>query len=114
MSIKSCFRGPFDRQHNKWVETPWQSERQHLYHIFESPSRKVRWKKSLLVIHKIVRLFVKALTTHDKHYLLNRDILMEPIKMQLSKRQKTFSEFFYPVLKPILNFDYFSKKGSAS
>ena len=27
---KSCFTGPFDRQHVKWVETFVQSERQHL------------------------------------------------------------------------------------
>ena len=30
MSNKSCFRGPFNRQHGKWVETLLQSEQQHL------------------------------------------------------------------------------------
>ena len=33
MSKMSCFRGPFGTQHNKWVKTLLQSERQHLYHI---------------------------------------------------------------------------------
>ena len=33
MSKKLCFRGPFDRQHGKGVETLLQSEREHLYHI---------------------------------------------------------------------------------
>ena len=34
ISKKPCFRGPFDRQHKKWVERVLQSERQHLYHIY--------------------------------------------------------------------------------
>ena len=33
MSKKSRFKGPFDRQHGKRVETLLQSERQHRYHI---------------------------------------------------------------------------------
>ena len=33
MSKKSCFKGPFDRQHGKRVETLLQSEREHRYHI---------------------------------------------------------------------------------
>ena len=49
---------------------------------------------SLLVIYKIVRLFVNALTTDDKHYLLNRDNLTQPIQMKLSQNQKNFSDFF--------------------
>ena len=31
MSKKPCFKGPLDRQHDKLVETMFQSERQHLY-----------------------------------------------------------------------------------
>ena len=34
MSKKSYFRGPFDRQHNKWVETLLEFEQQQLYHIY--------------------------------------------------------------------------------
>ena len=33
MSKKSRFKGPFDRQHGKRVQTLLQSEREHLYHI---------------------------------------------------------------------------------
>ena len=33
MSKKSRFKGPFDRQHGKRVQTLLQSERQHGYHI---------------------------------------------------------------------------------
>ena len=64
----------------------------------------------LLVIHKILSLFVNTLTVNDKHYLLNRDNLTQPIPMQLSEKQKTFSEFFFAVLKSILNFKHFPKK----
>ena len=31
--------------------------------------------------------------------------------MQLSRKQKIFSEFFFAILKPSLNFDHFLKKG---
>ena len=64
----------------------------------------------LLVIHKILRLFVNTLTVNDKHYLLNRDNLTQPIQMQLSQKQKTFSEFFFAFLKSILNFKHLPKK----
>ena len=32
-SKKSCFKGPFDRQHGKRVQTLLRSEPQHRYHI---------------------------------------------------------------------------------
>ena len=35
---------------------------------------------------------------------------MRPIQMQLSHKQKTFSQFFAPFLKSRLNFEYFFKK----
>ena len=69
----------------------------------------MHWKKSLLVIHKILRLFVNTLIVDDKHYVLNRDNLTQPIQMQLSQKQKTFSEFFFAFLKSILNFKHLPK-----
>ena len=70
----------------------------------------VPWKKSLLVMHKILGLFVNTLTLDDKHYMLNRDNLTQPIQIQLSLKQKTFSEFFFPFLKSILNLKHLPKK----
>ena len=35
---------------------------------------------------------------------------MQKIEMQLSEKQKTFSSFFFAVLKPILNFKHLPKK----
>ena len=63
------------------------------------------------MIQKTLRLFVNTFTVNDKHYLLNRDNLTEPIQMQLSEKEKTFSEFFFASLKSILNVKHLPKKG---
>ena len=34
MTKKPCFRGPFDKQRGKWVETLLQFEWQNLYNIY--------------------------------------------------------------------------------
>ena len=62
------------------------------------------------MILKIIRLFVNTLTVDDKHYLLNRDNLTQPIQIQLSQKQKRFSEFIFAFLKSILNFQHLPKK----
>ena len=43
---------------------------------------------------KILGLLVNTLATDEKYPVLNRDNLTIPIQMQLSKKQKIFSEFF--------------------
>ena len=68
---------------------------------------------SLLVIQKILRLFHNTLTIDDKHFLLNRDNLRQPIQMQFSQKQKTFSEkifFFFPFSNSTLKFKPLRKK----
>ena len=65
---------------------------------------------SLLLIYKILRLFVNTLTADDKHHLLNRGNLAQPVQMQLSQKQKTFSEFFSGFYESSLNFEHFQKK----
>ena len=59
------------------------------------------------MICKILGLFVNTLTADDKYSLLNMDNLVQPIQMQLPKKQKTFSEFFSAFLKRKLNFELF-------
>ena len=60
----------------------------------------------------MLRVFGNTLTADDKHYLLNRDNLVQLIKMQLSQKQKTFPEFFFfAFLKYILNLKHLRKKG---
>ena len=67
-------------------------------------------EKSLLVIHKILIVFVHTLRVNDKHYLLNRDNLTQPIQIQLSQKQKICSELFFAFLQSILNFKHLPKK----
>ena len=45
----------------------------------------------------------------EKVYLLNRDNLTQPIQIQLSQKQKSFSGFFLAFLKSLLNFKHLSK-----
>ena len=61
------------------------------------------------MIHEIPRLFVNILTVDDKHYLLNRDKLTQPIQEQLSQKEKNFSEFFFAFLNYLLNFKHLTK-----
>ena len=42
--------------------------------------------------------------------MLKRDNLGQPIKIELSQKQKIFSQFFFAFLKSILNFKDWSKK----
>ena len=64
----------------------------------------------MLVLWKILRLFLNTLTDDDKHCLLYRDNLTQPIQILLSQKQQTFSEFFSPFLKSTLNFEHFQNK----
>ena len=103
MPKKSSFKGSFGKQHGKRAQTLFKFPSQHLYIIYCC-------KKSLLVICKISRLFPNTLSTDGKYSLLNRDNLTQPIQMQLSRKQKTFSEFFSAFLKSSLNFEHFEKR----
>ena len=47
--------------------------------------KAIELEKSLLVIWKILGIFVNTLTANDKHSLINRENLTEPIRMQLSE-----------------------------
>ena len=62
------------------------------------------------MICKILRLFLNTLTAYDKSSVLNREYLTQPIHMQLSQKQKTFSDFFSAFLKFRLNFEQIPKK----
>ena len=110
MSKKSRFKRSFGKQHGKRAQTLWKFAWQHLYHIYWLLWRQLTCKKSLLVICKISRLFPNTLSADGKYSLLNRDSLTQPIQMQLSRKQKTFSEFFSAFLKSSLNFEHLLKK----
>ena len=63
------------------------------------------------MIEKILRLFVNSLTIDEKHYLLTRDNLMQPIQIELYEKQKTFFQIFFPLLTSIINFKHLPEKG---
>ena len=110
MPKKSRLKGSFGKQHGNRAKTLLKFAWQHIYHIYWSLWRQLTCKKSLLVICKISRLFPNTLSADGKYSLLNRDNLTQPIQMQLSRKQKTFSEFFSAFLKSSLNFEHFQKK----
>ena len=62
------------------------------------------------MIQKILRLFVNSLTVDEKHYLLTRDNLMQPIQIELYQKEKTFFEIFFAILTSIINFKHLPKK----
>ena len=62
------------------------------------------------MIQNILKPFSNTLAVNKKHYLLKRDNLGQPIKIELSQKQKIFSQFFFAFLKSILNFKDLSKK----
>ena len=110
MTKKSVFKGSFEKQHGKCAETLLKCQGQLLYYIHWSLWRQLSTRKSLLVICKISRQFPNTLSADGKYSLFNRDNLTQPIQMQLSRKQKTFSEFFCAFLKSSSNFEHFEKK----
>ena len=50
------------------------------------------------------------MTADDQYSLLNRDNLTQPIRTQLSQKQKAFSEFFLAFSKSTWNFKILRKK----
>ena len=99
MPKKSRLKGSFKKQHGKCAQTLLKCQGQLLYHIYWCVWRQLTCKRSLLMIWKISRLFPNTLSADGKYSLLNRDNLTQPIQMQLSPKQKFFSQFFCAFLK---------------
>ena len=110
MSKKSRFRRPVDKQHGKPTETLLKSAWQHLYQIHWPLPSKLSWKKSLFFTCQILGLLLNILTANEKYPVLIRHNLTIPIQMQLSQKQKTFSQFLGAFLKSTINFKYFEEK----
>ena len=69
--------------------------------------------KPLVLTSKILLNLVNTLAADEMYSFLNRDNLTIPIQMQLSQKQKTFSQFLAIFLKSKLNLEYFRKKDGA-
>ena len=107
---KSNLKGSLGKQHGKRAQTLLKFAWQKLYHIQWSLWRHLTIKKSLLVICKISMLFPNTLSADAKYSLFTRDNLTQPTQMEVSRKQKTFSDFFSAFLKSSLNFEHFQKK----
>ena len=62
------------------------------------------------MICEILRPFINTFTANDKYSVLNKQYLLHPIPMQLTQKQKTFSQFFSAFLKSRLNFEHIQKE----
>ena len=110
ISKKSPFRRPFDKQYGKPAKLLLKSAWQHLYQIYWSLLSRLSWKKCLFFTYQILGLLANTLAADEKYPVLNRDNLSIPIKMPLSQKHATFSEFFAKFLKSIKTFKYFKNK----
>ena len=68
------------------------------------------WKKSPLVRIEILRPFVNKLTAGDKYSNRKMQNFLQQFQTPLSKKQKTFSEFFIAFLKYAWDLENFQKK----
>ena len=104
MSKKSRFKGSLGRQHCKHAQILLKFAWQHLCHIYGSLRRESSFKKSLLVICKISRLFLNTLIADDKYSLFKRDNLTQPIYMQVSRDTKRFFSIFFCIFEIYFKF----------
>ena len=64
-------------------------------------------------MQNLSKLFPNTMSADGKYSLLNRDNLTKPIQLQVSRKQKTFSEFFSSFFKSSFKFEHFQKKGDS-
>ena len=110
MPKKSAFKGSLEKQHGICAQTLLKCQGQLLYYIDWSLWRQLSYKKSLLVICKISRLFLNTLIADDKYSLFKRDNLTRPIYMQVSRDTKRFFSIFFCIFEIYFKFWTLSKK----
>ena len=110
MSKTSRLRESLGKQHGRRAQALLKSASYHLYHIYWVLGSQLNWKNSLLLTWRILRLVANTMAADEKYRIVNRDNFTIPIQMQLSQKQKTFSQFFAVFLKFRLNFEYFETK----
>ena len=103
MSVKSRFRGLFKKAWEKgrktfeiWTTVPLS--------YFFIPVNIIQLKKIFVSAMENLKTVFNTLTDDDKYSLLNRDELTDSIQILLSRKQKTFPEFFAAFLTYTLRF----------
>ena len=110
LSKRRRFRTYFNSQHVKASQILAKSPREHFDHVFSSFLGMLIRKISPLVLGEILGVFVNILTTDAKYPLQDCKNLQLPIQVQLSRKRKTFSEFFVPFLQRTCNLKHFQRK----
>ena len=113
MPKKSRFGASVEKQHGKCAQTLFKFEGHFLYQINWSLWTELSYKKSLLVICKISRLFPNTLSADGTYSLLDRDNLTQRIQMFLYVKQKKISEFFSSFFKSNSNLEHLQEQGEA-
>ena len=110
LSKKRLFRTRFDSEHVKasqlLANSPWES----FYHVLLSFSAKLIWNMSPITLGEILEMFVNALTADGKYPVQGSENLQRAIQMQLSEKEKNFSQLFVPFLNSTSKFKHLEKK----
>ena len=109
-SKRSSFSTPFGKQPVNGFETLLKTVRHHYFSIFPRIRDKLSWKRSVLVISEIFRLFVNTLTPDDKYSRRYIQIFWQEFQTILSEKRKTFFTFFIGFLKCVWNLEHSAVK----
>ena len=93
LSKRRRFRTRFDRPYVKASQVLPKSPWEHFYTLVSSFSGKLIWKMSPLVLGEIFGVFVNTMTADGKYPVEDCENLPLSIQMQLSEKQKKFSDF---------------------
>ena len=110
LSQEHRFRTGFGHQHVKACQLLAKSPWERFDHFHLKFSAKLFWNMSPLVLGEILGIFVNTLTADGKSPVPGCENLQLPIQMQLSEKQKTFSEFFFHFLNLHQILNIFKKK----
>ena len=91
---KSRFRESVEKQHGKCTQTLLKVEGEPMYHISRSLGSQLAYKKSLLVICKISKLFPNTLSADGKYSLLIETIQRNEFRWNYLENKNLFCDFF--------------------
>ena len=110
LTIQRRRKTSFDSQHDKLFQTlvksPWENFSKNLSSLWG----EMFWKISPWSKFEVIALFVNTWTAEYKYHVLDCEILLFPIQIKLSWKEKTFSRFFLSFTESSPNFEHFGKK----
>ena len=101
--VGTCFDSEHVTVSYKFPKCPWEN----FFHVFSSFWEKLIWKISPRLFPDY---FLNTLIADGKYPVEDCENSQLPIQMQLSEKQKVFSEFFVPFLEYTSNFKHFEIK----